>query len=102
MVDGVRRFGDGAGEARVVDPAKQSELAEHDVAIGECLVYAPAAIASARRGNWGLKPRSSRMRRPSSSASKARPRSASEPSGGGAPTDANTVARSGASSSTTL
>ncbi len=63
---------------------------------------APAAIASARRGNLGLKPRSSRMRRPSRSASKARARSASEPSGGGAPTDANSVARSGASSSTTL
>jgi len=64
--------------------------------------YARAAIASARRGNLGLKPRSSRRRRPSMSASKARARSAFEPSGGGAPTDANSVARSGASSSTTL
>ncbi|MHB1845589.1 MAG: helix-turn-helix domain-containing protein [Deltaproteobacteria bacterium] len=63
----------------------------------ECLVYAPAAIASARRGNLGLKPRSSRRRRPSRSASKARARSAFEPSGGGAPTDANSVPSSGAS-----
>ncbi len=68
----------------------------------ECLAYAPAAIASARRGNLGLKPRSSRMRRPSRSTSNARPRSAFEPSGGGDPTDASSVARSGASSSTTL
>ena len=47
--------------------------------------YAPAAIASASLGKAGLKPRSSRMRRPSRSASNARPRSAFEPSGGGAP-----------------
>jgi hypothetical protein len=64
--------------------------------------HACAATASARRGNVGWKPRSSRIRLPSSSTSKARARSAFEPSGGGAPTDANSVARSGASSSTTL
>ena len=40
------------------------------------------------------------MRRPSRSASKGRPPSAFDPSGGGAPTDANSVAKSGASSST--
>ncbi len=64
--------------------------------------YMPVAIASASRGNLGRKPRSSRIRRPSMSVSKARALSASEPSGGGMPTAANSVARSGASSSTTL
>jgi AraC-like DNA-binding protein len=58
--------------------------------------------AYAKRGNRGRKPRSSRIRRPSSSVSKARARSASEPDGGSSPTDANSVARSGDSSSTTL
>jgi hypothetical protein len=80
----------------------------HDVVFGAsprracATLYAPAAIASASRGNCGLNPRSSRMRRPSRGVSNARARSASEPSGGGAPTDANSVARSGAWSSTTL
>lgn len=64
--------------------------------------YAPAAIASARRGYRGAKPRSSRRRRPSIGATKARPASAFDPSGGGSPTEANSVARSGASSSVTL
>lgn len=62
----------------------------------------PAATASASRGYIGEKPRSSRRRRPSITASKARARSGFEPSGGGAPTDANSAPRSGASSSQTL
>ena len=62
----------------------------------------PAATASARRGNNGRNPRSSRRRRPSSTAAKARARSGSLPSGGDWPTAANSAARSGASSSVTL